>query len=68
MEAEYLTILTRQRSFDEGPGGNSPYGGNIVEKMVGTCTLEGQAEPRAAKATWSFEYFTLLQKSIISAL
>lgn len=62
MEAEYLTILTRQRSFDEGPGGNSPYGGNIVEKMVGTCTLEGQAEPRAAKATWSFEYFTLLQK------
>lgn len=62
MEAEYLTILTRQRSFDEGPGGNSPYGGNIVEKMVGICTLEGQAEPRAAKATWSFEYFTLLQK------
>lgn len=62
MEAEYLTILTRQRSFDEGPGGNSPYGGNMIEKMVGTCTLEGKAEPRAAKATWSFEYFTLLQK------
>ena len=61
-EAEYLTILTRQRSFDEGPGGNSPYGGNMIEKMVGTCTLEGTAEPRAAKATWSFEYFTLLQK------
>ncbi len=62
MEAEYLTILTRQRSFDEGPGGNSPYGGNMIEKMVGTCTLEGKAEPRAAKATWSFEYFALLQK------
>ena len=62
MEAEYLTILTRQRSFDEGPGGNSPYGGNMIEKMVGTCTLEGKTEPRAAKATWSFEYFTLLQK------
>lgn len=34
----------------------------MIEKMVGTCTLEGTAEPRAAKATWSFEYFTLLQK------
>lgn len=66
-EAEYLTILTRQRSFDEGPGGNSPYGGNMIEKMVGTCTLEGTAEPRAAKATWSFEYFTLLQNSTIFA-
>ena len=61
-EAEYLTILMRQRSFDEGPGKGSPYGGNIVEKMVGTCTLEHGDEPRAAKATWSFEYFTLLQK------
>lgn len=62
MEAEYLTILMRQRTFDEGPGGNSPYGGNIVEKMVGTCTLEGGTEPRAAKATYSFEKFSLYQK------
>ena len=62
VEAEYLAILTRQRSFDEGPGGNSIYGGNMIEKMVGTCTLEGKTEPRAAKATWSFEYFTLLQR------
>lgn len=61
LEAEYLAILTRQRSFDEGPGGNSPYGGNQIEKMVGRCTLEPD-EPRAAKATYSFEYFTLLQK------
>ena len=28
LQAEYLSILLRQRSFDEGPGGNSPYGGN----------------------------------------
>lgn len=62
MEAEFLAILTRQRSFDEGPGGKSPYGGNMIEKMVGICTLERGNEPRAAKATWSFEYFTLLQR------
>ena len=34
LQAEYLSILLRQRSFDEGPGGDSPYGGNQVEKMV----------------------------------
>lgn len=59
VEAEYLTILTRQRTFDEGPGKGSPYSGGF---RVGTCTLEGKSELRAAKATWSFEYFTLLQK------
>lgn len=62
MEAEYLSILTRQRSFDEGPGEGSPYGGNIIEKNIGRCTLEGETEIRAAKATWSFEYYTLLQR------
>lgn len=61
LQAEYLSILLRQRSFDEGPGGNSPYGGNQVEKMVGRCTFEPD-EPRAAKAAYSFEYFSLLQK------
>ena len=59
MEAEYLCILTRQRSFAEGPGKGSPYSGS---NRVGTCTLEGKSEQRAAKATFSFEYFTLLQK------
>ena len=59
MEAEYLTILTRQRSFAEGPGGDSPYSG---KQKVGSCALEGKEERRAPKATWSFEYFTLLQK------
>lgn len=61
LQAEYLSILLRQRSFDEGPGGDSPYGGNQVEKMVGRCTFEPD-EPRAAKAAYSFEYFSLLQK------
>ena len=60
-EAQYLEILLSQRSFDEGPGGNSPYGGSQIERMVGHCTFFPE-EPRAAKATYSFEYFSLLQK------
>lgn len=58
---KYLSILTSQRNFDEGPGGNSPYGGNQIENMIGFCTFE-KDEPRAAKACYSFEYFNLLQK------
>ena len=58
---KYLEIYLSQRSFDEGPGGNSRYGGNQIEKMIGDCTLEPD-EKRAAKATYSFEYFNLLTK------
>lgn len=61
LEAEYLSILLRQRSFDEGPAMPSPYAGNQVEKKVGRCTLEPE-EPRAPKNSWSFERFSLLQK------
>lgn len=60
-EGEYLSILLSQRSFDEGPGGDSPYGGNQIEKMIGKCTLEPD-ELRAAKASYSFEYFNLLTR------
>lgn len=59
--AKYIDILTSQRPFDLGPGGDSPYGGNQIEKMIGKCTFEPE-EARAAKASWSFEYFSLLQK------
>jgi len=63
LEEAYVAILLSQRSFDEGPGGNSPYGGNQIEKMVGICTFfQEEREPRAAKATYSFEYFSLLEK------
>ena len=58
---DYLAIYLSQRSFDEGPGDNSPYGGNQIEKMIGKCTLE-ENEKRAAKATYSFEYLNLLTK------
>lgn len=60
-ENEYLEILLSQRSFDEGPGGNSPYGGSQIERMIGRCTFFPE-ERRAARATYSFEYFSLLQK------
>ena len=56
----YLEIFESQRSFDEGPGGYSPYGGNQIEKMLGKCTFEKE-EFRATKATYTFEYFKLLQ-------
>lgn len=61
LEAEYLDILLRQRSFDEGPGEPSPYAGNQVEMKIGHCTLEPE-EPRAPKNSMSFEHFSLLQK------
>ncbi len=61
LEHAYLEILLSQRSFDEGPGGNSPYGGSQIERMIGRCTFYAE-EPRAARATYSFEYFSLLQK------
>lgn len=58
---KYLDIVLSQRNFDEGPGGDSPYGGNQIERMIGKCTFE-DGEPRAAKACYSFEYFDMLQK------
>lgn len=60
LEAAYLEILLSQRSFDEGPGENSPYAGNQSGKMVGPCSLL-EGELRAAKASYSFELFSLLQ-------
>lgn len=59
-EEAYLKIWGGQRNFDEGPGGKSPYGGNMIEKMLGHCTFE-KDEPRAAKGSYSAEYFRLLQ-------
>ena len=39
IESDYLEILLGQRSFDEGPGGSSPYGGNQIELMIWKCTF-----------------------------
>ena len=57
----YLKIYLSQRAFDEGPGGDSPYGGNQIEKMLGKCTFEPD-EARSVKAAYSFEYFNMLTK------
>lgn len=57
----YLKIYLSQRAFDEGPGGESPYRGNQIEKMLGRCTFESD-EVRFVKAAYSFEYFNLLSK------
>lgn len=61
LENKYTEIVLSQRSFDEGPGGDSKYGGNQIEKMIGKCTLI-PSEPRASKASYSFQLFTLWQK------
>lgn len=59
LENNYLAIFESQRSFDKGPGENSPFSGSIAEK-IGMCSFECD-QPRAAKATFTFEYFKLLQ-------
>ena len=46
LKEKYIQIFSSQRSFDEGPGFPSPYGGNQIENMVGECTLE-KGEKRA---------------------
>lgn len=66
IEKKYCDILLSQRPFDLGPGKmpngeDSPYGGNIIEKMIGNCTFFPE-EKRASKATYSFMLFTLWQK------
>lgn len=65
IEEQYLEIVMSQRPFDLGPGegnSNSPsqYAGNQIEKMIGKCTLFPE-EKRAAKASYSFQLFSLLQ-------
>lgn len=65
IEKDYTDIVMSQRPFDLGPGegnANSPsiYSGDQIAKMIGKCTLFPD-EQRAAKATYSFQIFTLWQ-------
>lgn len=53
-----LTLFNIQRSFDDGPNDPSPYKSNFA---VGMCTLE-PGEYRAPKGSFTFEYFTALNK------
>lgn len=59
-ETKYLAILLRQRSYDQGPGGDSPYKGGWKDE-IGKCALI-PGEDRAFKNTYTFERSTLLQK------
>lgn len=56
---EYLEILLHQRMFTDGPDEPSPYH-KPLDKMIGNCGFTG--EKRAAKASCSYELFTLAQK------
>ena len=60
LENAYTEILLSQRSFDDGPGEGSPYAGSQIERMIGKCPFEPE-ELRAAKATYAFELFSLLE-------
>lgn len=53
-ETRYLEIYESQRSFEVGPGGESPYGGDQILKMIGYCTFEPD-QLRATKATYTFQ-------------
>lgn len=66
IEAKYTDIALSQRPFDLGPAEGpenspSPYHDMLGENRVGQCTFYPE-EKRAAKATYSFQYFNLLQK------
>ena len=60
IEDKYLSILLSQRPFDLGPGEESPYAGNQIEKMIGNCSLI-EGEKRVPKASYSFQLFSLWQ-------
>ena len=55
---EYIKIWSSQRHYSKGPGGDSKYGGNLIERMTGTCKYTN--EPRAPKQAPSTEIFNAL--------
>lgn len=72
---EYLNIYNSRRHYSEGPGyyyeydenGNkvkkrSPYGGNLIDKMVGKCKFDN--EPRAPKKSFSSELYVAITKLV----
>lgn len=59
---QYLEIYNSRRSYAKGPGGNSPYGGDLIEKMTGKCNFDGN--PRAPKRAFSSEIYVALTKLV----
>lgn len=61
-KTEYLKIYNSRRSYAKGPGGDSPYGGDLIERMTGKCSFD--KEPRAPKKAFSSELFVVLTKLV----
>ena len=59
---KYLEIYNSRRSYAKGPGGNSPYGGDLIERMTGKCNFDGN--PRAPKRAFSSEIYVALTKLV----
>ena len=59
---QYLEIYNSRRSYAKGPGGNSPYGGDLIERMTGKCNFDGN--PRAPKRAPSSELYISLTKLV----
>ena len=59
---QYLEIYNSRRSYDKGPGGTSPYGGDLIKKMTGKCIFD--KEPRAPKYAFSSELFVAISKLV----
>ena len=57
---EVRIILNNRRNFAEGPGKGSPYGGNLIERMLGKCTLD-ENEKRGPRDSWTAVMFRLHQ-------
>lgn len=58
----YLNIWGSQRHYAKGPGGDSKYGGNLIERMIGKCKFTN--EPRAPKCAPSVEIFIALSNLV----
>lgn len=56
-QQQYTDILFTRRSYDEGPGGDSPY---QVQDQRGFCPFE-KTERRAFKSCYTAEYFKMFQ-------
>ena len=59
---QYLEIYNSRRSYAKGPGGISPYGGDLIERMTGKCNFDGN--PRAPKRAFSSEIYVALTKLV----
>lgn len=54
-----LTILNNRRKFSKGPG-SGPYSGDLIEKMLGKCTLD-PSQKRAPRESYAGVMFRLQQ-------